>query len=663
MGNYEQLKQSVAEVIKANGNQEITGTILQSALLSIISVIGYHATFAGVANPATNPGTPDSNVFYLAAEPGIYANFGGIELTEQVLVLFNKNGDWEKKDSGIATSVKVKEIENTCGKIQSHKLYPINDGYYYAPFKIEQGNKYTIRIKRINDVNGTVQFKTSTIQNTSGFVDTLENLSFSETEKVQSFIASSDANYIASYAAIENIQVVLTLDPTYTNEAIETEKNRAIGKENELQTQITNIENKSKGTQLRNAISNLVNPNNFVSAINWFFCDSMIVKNSKVTIAKFISLNAGVSTIGLWKYENNQLELMETFDVTANGVNETVDIDNLLERVFDYDCFVAATNTEGTTGCMGINTINGNRLYFPKDGRTDIGSIVDFTETDTASGALSMRITYSIPIDNSPTDTNNQGILEVGATKRYKTIQEAVNVANDGNTILVYPGVYDEQVQATSKTLHIVGVNKYSCILRDRSSNYYTPPIEIQSGSITNMSIYETADMPTDGLENIIIPGTSLNAKNMAYCIHADWDYNVKSNNELVIDNCILRNANRPCIGAGLHENSSLKVRRCIMYSGISDEGKGRGAFYCHAAADGEEQQFLELLNNVIECEDAIAMELRGYDGGNMYVTAYNNIVYSSIDGKQDSAINQNFGTGLTLLSKSYGNNISILNA
>ena len=99
------------------------------------------------------------------------------------------------------------------------------------------------------------------------------------------------------------------------------------------------------------------------------------------------------------------------------------------------------------------------------------------------------------------------------------------------------------------------------------------------------------------------------------------------------------------------------------MYSGISDEGKGRGAFYCHAAADGEEQQFLELLNNVIECEDAIAMELRGYDGGNMYVIAYNNIVYSSIDGKQDSAINQNFGTGLTLLSKSYGNNISILNA
>ena len=32
MGNYEQLKQAVADVIKSNGDQEITGAILQNAL-------------------------------------------------------------------------------------------------------------------------------------------------------------------------------------------------------------------------------------------------------------------------------------------------------------------------------------------------------------------------------------------------------------------------------------------------------------------------------------------------------------------------------------------------------------------------------------------------------------------------------------------------------
>lgn len=63
MGNYEQLKQAVSDVIKTNGNQEITGEIMQNTLLSIISTIGNDATFAGIAVPETNPGTPDQNVF------------------------------------------------------------------------------------------------------------------------------------------------------------------------------------------------------------------------------------------------------------------------------------------------------------------------------------------------------------------------------------------------------------------------------------------------------------------------------------------------------------------------------------------------------------------------------------------------------------------------
>ena len=59
MGNYEQLKAAIAAVIKANGRQEITGDVLQSALLSMVSNIGSNATFAGFAKPDTKPGTPD----------------------------------------------------------------------------------------------------------------------------------------------------------------------------------------------------------------------------------------------------------------------------------------------------------------------------------------------------------------------------------------------------------------------------------------------------------------------------------------------------------------------------------------------------------------------------------------------------------------------------
>lgn len=112
MGNYEQLKQAVSDVIKTNGNQEITGAIMQNTLLSIISTVGSNATFAGIATPETNPGTPDQNVFYLASQPGIYSNFGGVELTDQVIIFINKEGNWKKLNSGIALNEIVAEIAN-----------------------------------------------------------------------------------------------------------------------------------------------------------------------------------------------------------------------------------------------------------------------------------------------------------------------------------------------------------------------------------------------------------------------------------------------------------------------------------------------------------------------------------------------------------------------
>lgn len=111
MGDYEQLKQAVADVIKTNGNQEITGAIMQDTLLSIISTVGSNATFAGIATPTTNPGTPDQNVFYIASEPGIYANFGNVKLIDQVLIFSNNNGTWYKSEVNIPNDYLLNRFE------------------------------------------------------------------------------------------------------------------------------------------------------------------------------------------------------------------------------------------------------------------------------------------------------------------------------------------------------------------------------------------------------------------------------------------------------------------------------------------------------------------------------------------------------------------------
>lgn len=104
MGTYEQLKAAISAVIKANGKQEITGTILQNTLNTIVSTVGINATFAGVASVTTNPGLPDQNVFYIATEPGTYQYFNDLVVSNEVAIFQNKSGAWVKLNTGLATA-------------------------------------------------------------------------------------------------------------------------------------------------------------------------------------------------------------------------------------------------------------------------------------------------------------------------------------------------------------------------------------------------------------------------------------------------------------------------------------------------------------------------------------------------------------------------------
>ena len=81
MSNYNSLKTTINENVKQNGNQEITGQILNSVLNQMVTTLGAGYQFAGVATTANNPGTPDAKVFYIANGKGTYTNFGGLEVT------------------------------------------------------------------------------------------------------------------------------------------------------------------------------------------------------------------------------------------------------------------------------------------------------------------------------------------------------------------------------------------------------------------------------------------------------------------------------------------------------------------------------------------------------------------------------------------------------
>lgn len=124
MANYATLKAAIQNVIKANGNNEITGSLLQQSLVAMINSLGAYYQFAGVATPTTNPGTPDQNVFYIAADAGVYSNFNSLEITASEIAFFLYNGSWTKAGLNIPNNTKIDEIELSLALMGVQEIVP-----------------------------------------------------------------------------------------------------------------------------------------------------------------------------------------------------------------------------------------------------------------------------------------------------------------------------------------------------------------------------------------------------------------------------------------------------------------------------------------------------------------------------------------------------------
>ena len=75
--------------------------------------------YAGVATIDTNPGTPKAKVFYIANGKGTYEKFGGIEVTEDEVVVLYWDSAWHKVSTGIASQEKLSELERKIGDFNS----------------------------------------------------------------------------------------------------------------------------------------------------------------------------------------------------------------------------------------------------------------------------------------------------------------------------------------------------------------------------------------------------------------------------------------------------------------------------------------------------------------------------------------------------------------
>lgn len=189
MANYATLKTAIQQVIKTNGNNEITGALLQQSLLSLINSLGADYQFCGVATPSTTPGTPDQNVAYLAG-PGTYPNFGSFVVDDGYLGVLKYNGSWSL-NTVIVGKDYTTDIRRILGLIGEPITVTTIEAWQdvQLPYTIPAGTKI-ISCSQVN-VNGRTVAGGSSVQAiTAGAITTI------------------DINYIRS-SYVGNIDIVI----------------------------------------------------------------------------------------------------------------------------------------------------------------------------------------------------------------------------------------------------------------------------------------------------------------------------------------------------------------------------------------------------------------------------------------------------------------------
>lgn len=140
MANYATLKAALDAAIYTNTQRAITGDILNAKMDEMINALGAGYQYMGEATPSTNPGSPDSNVVYLATTSGTYTNFGGLTLASGKIAFLRWNGSWAKDEISVQAELTI-DSQPTSGSGN-----PVASGGVFAALSGKQQTIDTVNV-------------------------------------------------------------------------------------------------------------------------------------------------------------------------------------------------------------------------------------------------------------------------------------------------------------------------------------------------------------------------------------------------------------------------------------------------------------------------------------------------------------------------------------
>ena len=167
----------------------------------------------------------------------------------------------------------------------------------------------------------------------------------------------------------------------------------------------------------------------------------------------------------------------------------------------------------------------------------------------------------------------NVYIVAQDGTGDFLTIQEGVDAVNSGDTLIICPGVYEENVEIMAKTVNLLGVDRDSCILQYDTVNYGKVPLTVAAGQISNITIkgYKNANkgmfLPVISVQEDSFDEDSQELLRQSaysgYAVHVDQNY--LYGKELSFEKCRIESYNSYCMGIGSRGESTITVTECEL--------------------------------------------------------------------------------------------------
>lgn len=443
---WENLISAVEAVITANGNNEITGTVLKDLIVNnIIPQLG-GSDYKGLAEVSTNPtATPQNEIFYLAKDLGVYPNFNNLNVTKPFTILIYRNSNWEKDEVlNIAISyleiVGAKELtgfsSTTAANISLSNGQQTKNGIL-KEFNVRSSSAGQVMLKLYNSDLKLKAFQYLTL------VGGVNNFSVSNENLEEMYVLKGDYIVLTTFsgigikysnASIGNSYYYSTQDLFATISLTET-----VNGQIEMNTIVDYSEgNALKSIEEREKDVYIVGYEGVTSTSGTSASSPIFVSNfNELPKGKVKFIGVDIKSIGDGNIKilavepnyNNGFNVVETLDATVNRVG--LNVLSIPNWVINDNKFIAIQTLNGgatisyqTTGGegyfykLGEVTGNDNIPLFTQGGRIVYNV---FVEKTVESLDLSKRYLENVDFKSLPNNWSNNGSFNFDGTKAVST--------------------------------------------------------------------------------------------------------------------------------------------------------------------------------------------------------------------------------------------------